>query len=138
MKKEDLKRYDKFKKNNLPTPFWDEERNVLEYVWFDKDGLNVSSNICYGLENISCTELYYSFSVGPIGHMHDHSFENVVRILYDYPKTFKINKDEEQFYSKQELTYLKRIQEYLISIGLDDVDPSKKVSINRYRNKKIG
>ena len=25
-------RYDKFKENNLPTPFWDEERQTLEYV----------------------------------------------------------------------------------------------------------
>lgn len=27
-----MKRYDKFKKNNLPTPFWDDERLTLEYV----------------------------------------------------------------------------------------------------------
>lgn len=28
------KRYDKFNKNNLLTPFWDEERQTLEYVYF--------------------------------------------------------------------------------------------------------
>lgn len=33
--KEFLKRYDKFKKNNLPTPFCDDERQIFEYVSFD-------------------------------------------------------------------------------------------------------
>ena len=36
--KEFIKRYDQFKKNNLPTPFWDEERQTLEYVYFYKIG----------------------------------------------------------------------------------------------------
>lgn len=27
-----MKRYDKFKNNNLPTPFWYNERKTLEYV----------------------------------------------------------------------------------------------------------
>ena len=35
--KEFLKRYDKFKKNNLPTPFWDDERQIFEYVSFDSE-----------------------------------------------------------------------------------------------------
>lgn len=137
MNKDFYKRYDKFKNNNLPTPYYDKERNVLEYVWFNEEGLNVSDNICWPLESLSNTELYYSFSVGPIGHMHDHEFSNVVRMLYDYPISFNISKDEEEYYSKQELKYLKRIQEYLVSIGLKDIDPNKKVSINRYRNNKM-
>ncbi len=27
-----IKRYDKFKDNNLPTPFWDEERQVPKFI----------------------------------------------------------------------------------------------------------
>ena len=38
-------RYEKFKKNNLPTPFWDKERQVLEYVFYDKDHYNINSNL---------------------------------------------------------------------------------------------
>ena len=30
-----MKRYEKFKKNNLPTYFWDEERQTYEYVYYD-------------------------------------------------------------------------------------------------------
>ncbi len=41
MKKFDYKtfceRYAKFRKNNLPTPFWDRERQVLEFVFYEED-----------------------------------------------------------------------------------------------------
>lgn len=32
--KEFKKKYERFKQNNLPTSFWDDERQVLEYVYF--------------------------------------------------------------------------------------------------------
>lgn len=66
-------------------------------------------------------------------HCHSHSFENVVRDLYDYPESFNISKEEEEFYSKQELNYLKRVQKYLLFIGLKDIN--EKRSVLRYRNK---
>ena len=37
-----VKRYNKFKKNNLPTPFWDSERQTLEYVYFDNIWQNMT------------------------------------------------------------------------------------------------
>ena len=131
MEKVDLTRYDKFKENNLPTPFNDDERSVLEYVWFDDTGLNVSQNLTYALEHVSNTGLYYSYSVDG-KHSHGHSFEEVLMSLYKYPETFKIDIDEEEYYSKQELEEINDIQEYLLSIGLEDI---KDASITRYRTK---
>ena len=49
--------------------------------------------------------------------------------------SFKISKEEEQLYSKQELDYLNKVQKYLLFLGLDDIETNK-VPISRYRNKK--
>ena len=133
------KRYHKFKDCNLPVPFWDEERQVKEYVYYeDRDDLedwkkyNVSESIFESLSDIAFTGLYYSFTCGgytekdgkfikKVEHNHAHSFEEVVKCLYDYPETFNISTEEEEFYSKQELKYLRRVQKYLLFIGFKDL-----------------
>jgi hypothetical protein len=155
-----IKRYDKFKKNNLPTPFWDEERQTLEYIYFYnrksilnskevKDELEVNSRLSEALGDIAFTGFYYSFTYkhimgwkengkyikkSVVGHSHAHSFEEVVSALYSSPESFNIAKDEEQFYSKQELEYLRRVQKYLLFIGMKDLE-KQKVPVSRYRNK---
>ena len=154
-------RYDQFKKNNLPTPFWDEERQVKEYVYFyngksilnateAKNQLEVHSKLSTALGEIAFTGFYYPFTdrhviqqkdkngkmvkkfiVGP-NHM--YSLEDVVESLYNSPESFNISKEEEPFYSQQELDYLRRVQNYLLLIGMKDItveNPSK----NRYHNK---
>lgn len=166
--KEFFKRYDKFKKNNLPTPFWDDERQTFEYVSFDSKldyfnniikkenedfdrKLNVERNIVEALGDIADINFYYSYTCGYFteekidednynlklvkGHTHSHYFEDVVKDLYNFPESFNISKDEEKYYSEQQLKYLRRIQKYLIFIGLKDID-SIKPSIKRYRNEK--
>lgn len=158
--KEFNKRYDRFNKNNLPTPFWDEERQTLEYVYFyngksplnfeeAKNELNVNRSLTDALGEIAYTGFYYSFTTKYIkryrkdgklvtetvvGHDHAHSFEEVVSCLYDSPESFSISRDEEQFYSKQELEYLRRVQKYLLFIGMKDLETSKP-PVSRYRNK---
>lgn len=166
--KEFLKRYDKFKKNNLPTPFWDDERQIFEYVSFDSEldyfnnkikkeneefdrRLNVNRNIVEALGDITNINFYYSYTCGCFkeekidennynlklvkGHTHSHYFEDVVKDLYNFPESFNISKDEEKYYSEQQLKYLRRVQKYLLFIGLKDIDTIKP-SINRYRNNK--
>lgn len=157
--KEFMKRYDKFKKNNLPTPFWDKERQTLEYVYFyngksyldseEKSNLEVNSRLSKALGDIAFTGFYYSFTdrhitswkennkyikKSVVGHNHAHSFEEVVSALYDSPESFRIAKDEEQYYSKQELAYLRRVQKYLLFIGMKDLETTKS-PVSRFRNK---
>lgn len=137
------KRYEKFKKNNLPTPFWDRERQTLEYVFYEKDQYNERYNVTNNLVDSFGNKLsfYYSFNSiiftkdgkRKVGHSHAHTFEEVVRDLYDYPVSFNIPKKDEVYYSKQELTYLKILKNYLLLIGLNDVEDNIRVS--RYRNK---
>ena len=144
------KRYDKFKKNNLPTPFFDDERNTYEYVCFNNDELEVYHNLTIALSDMAYTGFYYPFTDKHIescfkdkkridkvviGHNHAHFFEEVVRYLYYSPESFSISKDEEKYYSKQQLEYLRRIQKYLLFIGLKDLETNK-IPVSRYRNKK--
>ena len=134
------KRYDKFKKNNLPTPFWDRERQVLEYVFYDNE-FNINTNLVDSFRNK--LSFYYAFNsitltkegIKKIGHRHEHTFEEVVRDLYDYPVSFNITKKDEIYYSKQELSYLKILKNYLLLVGLRDVEDNIRVS--RYRNKLV-
>ena len=152
------KRYKKFKNNNLPTPFWDEERQTFEYVNFKKcitnnkkeeNKLQVNSNLTEALGNIAFTGFYYSFTSKYfiklrengkritktiVGHNHAHSFEEVVSNLYDSPESFSISEEEKELYSKQELDYLRRVQKYLLFIGMKDLE-KRKNNKSRYINK---
>ena len=146
-----IKRYDKFKKNNLPTPFWDKERETHEWVWFSNrhKHLEVYGDMLYALGDIALTELYYPYTDKHntskmingkwvnkfvINHNHAHSFDEVIKSLYQSPESFSISKDEEEFYSKRELEYLRRVQKYLLFIGLKDID-TLRIPVSRYRNK---
>ena len=139
-----IKRYDKFKDNNLPTPFWDEERQVKEFIYFDNGHtllnpksnhkcLNVNSTLTEALGDIAFTNFYYPF-IDKHNFNHAHSFEEVVNALYLSPETFKIDKKAQKYYSAQELEYLQRVQKYLLFIGLKDID-NFKISEKRYQNK---
>lgn len=150
-----LKRYDKFKNNNLPTPFWDDDRFTLEYVYNDDNiigdnKLNIDVSLTESLGDITLTGFYYPFlskiletsfkddkkiEKEVIGHNHAHSFEEVVRELYRYPESFNIIEEYKEFYSTQELEYLRRVKKYLLFIGLKDLDRVK-APVSRYRNKK--
>lgn len=163
------KRYDKLKKNNLPKSFWDEERQTLEYVYYDSKldsfsksfaseddefdrRLHVEKNLTDALADIAFTGFYYPYTCKyftlprvdddeprkwkiELGHTHSHSFEHVVSSLYDFPESFKIEDDELEFYSKQELVYLRRVQKYLLFLEIKDLE-SPKVKVDRYRNKR--
>ena len=148
------KRYEKFKKNNLPTPFFDDERQTFEYVYYSNDFFNNDSDkypevncmLTDALADIAFTGLYYSFNCKEIahtkegvkityGHSHAHSFEEVVSHLYNFPESFSISKEDEKFYSEQELHYLRRVQKYLLFIGLKDIEETRKIPVSRYRNK---
>ncbi len=147
------RRYNKFMNNNLPTPFWDDERQVKEYIYFYNDKsltnnnskLEINQNLTDALGDIAFTGLYYPYTSKCvkyenntqeecIEHNHAHSFEDVVNDLYFYPESFKISKKEEIYYSEQELEYLKRVQKYLLFIGLKDISTIE-ISQSRYQNK---
>ena len=139
-----LKKYDKYKNNTLATPVYDEEREVLEYVWNLNDRLNIYNNISDFMGDTSNAFLYYPFiartmikGYDAVTHSHEHTFEMVLRELYKYPEAFRILKKDQKYYSSQELKYLNRVKKYLLFLGLKDVDSGKKIPAKRYQNKVI-
>ena len=141
--------YDKYKKNNLPTPYWNEDRQIKEYIYFDNENIQVYDELSYALEDITLAGLYYPFidkhvegylkgkkwiNTVVVGHNHGHSFEEVLKALYYSPESFKIEKKDYSYYSEQQLQYLKRIQNYLLLIGLKDLGDDK-INNTRFRNK---
>ena len=78
-----LKRYDKYKNNNLPTPFWDDERFTLEYVYRDdniigdsKTKIRINYNLTEALGEIAVSGFYYPFQ----SKILETSFEGEKRI----------------------------------------------------------
>lgn len=150
------KRYDKFIKYNLPYPFYDIERQTLEYVYKTKDYdfdnkktdeyVQVSDTLEYALDDIAGESLYFPYNTklysddneNKIGHSHAHSFEEVITEMYNFPESFSIDDEDQEYYSKQELRYLFRVQNYLLSIGLKDNDKNKDRYFNEIRETHIG
>lgn len=158
-----LKQYYKFKNNNLPTPYWNEGNN-FEYVYVNRFNaghgnddfysiLEVNHPLVYALGDICGSGLYYPYTtrtfyreiengqeiiktkiVRSSDGAHAHSFDEVLEELYDFPETFKIEKEDAEFYSEQELRYIRMTQNYLLFIGLKDLDRIKP-PVSRYRNK---
>lgn len=129
------KRYKKVKECNLPFPFSDDKREVFEWVYFDKE------NCCFNNRN----DLIDSLPVGGVIYhyevimpdwkdkkpklitSHGHSFEDVLKVLYEYPESFNIPDDFKCEYSKQELELIKENQNYFKLIGLKDYKKSKEL-----------
>ena len=143
-------RYKQFSKNNLPQMFWDNKRDTWEYVFYKEGRPYVCKNLYNALEEITWAGFYYPYICKyrhvemkdgkyvesfEVGHSHSHDFDQVVDALYYSPESFRIEKEDEEYYSKQELKYLKRVQDYLLFIGVKDVETAH-IPVARYRNKK--
>ncbi len=144
-------KYKKFENNNLPTPFWNKERAVLEYVYNDEGEMKICDSLSSAIEDITYYGFYYSYNIRHktiqllddgtykeevvIGHVHEHTFEDVIKDLYRAPEYFSIPEEDEIYYSKQELKYLKAVQKYLLFLGVKDKLDNTKDN-KRYQNKR--
>jgi hypothetical protein len=41
---------------------------------------------------------------------HEHSFENLLRVVYDEPKAFHLTADDKIYYSEQELRFIEQLR----------------------------
>lgn len=134
------KRYKKIKSCNLPYPFWNKKRQTFEWVRYSKDYkcYCVEPSLVYSIDEVARTGVTYHYKAKLYGREfptqtikyrlmvnHCHSFEEVVKALYDYPETFSVPDEFLDEYSKQELDYLKKAKKYLQLIELKDIKPSK-------------
>ena len=130
------KKFDKFKKYNMPYPFFDCERQVLEYVNKDmlmsdtgeQEYISRKPMLSEALSEIISSFFYYSFNTRIedeegntySGHSHAHNFEEGVAACYAYPEHFDILEEDKKYYSEQQLLFLKRLKKYLLFIGIKD------------------
>lgn len=122
-------------------PIEKENEIILDEAYIDlndnkvKYDLTSYNSLYESLVNIANYNFYYSYDINN-KHTHSHSFEDVIRNLYYYPNTFYIHEDEEYLFSKQELTFLKRLKDILNIIGLEDIkNYNHNYLIKRSRNK---
>lgn len=134
--------YRHFKNCSLPYPYWSEKRDTFEWVYYDKNRkeFETQSELYEALGDVCSTGFIYHYrslsylrykeedkKVYKVTESHGHNFNEIVKAVYDYPETFEIPKDCLEEYSKQELRYLKKVQNYLRLIGLKDYKVSKEM-----------
>lgn len=134
-------------------PVFDENVNVFiesNYYLLDDEHPHLiteveeKNNITDCLGDLIGYGFYYTFNEADIDdnntvkHFHAHTFDQVVRELYLHPDSFSLNKEDIQYYSKQELVYLNRLRRYLRIAELKDVtDYSVEGLINRVKTDSV-
>ena len=89
-------------------------KSNIEGVLSEYSNNNLIYYYCYGnRENVLLDKRY--------AVMHEHSFLDILEMLYEFPETFYIPNDYKSYYSKQEIIYLNQLQEKLLNDGLKDV-----------------
>lgn len=135
-------KYHKYKKCSIPYFYYDKKSaNWVLYNRFAKK-FNVSQELLDIVGDISNTGVTYHYKIKAYGRnnnsekmkyqelvTHAHSFDRVIRELYEYPESFNIPKEFHNEYSMQELTYLNRAQKYFKLIGLKDNKVSPEIEV---------
>ena len=101
--------YTDYKDIIIPKKIYSKEYKNYYYVV----GGRCYQDIFYALEDIYLNSFYYQFN-GPnrenlYNHSHAHSFEEVIRDIFNNFNEFKINKFQEEHYSKQELDLINKL-----------------------------
>ena len=150
-----LKKYEKLRDNNLPTPCSDSDNQDPSYVYFSNTNnknlifrntkeMVLDNSLVSAFSKITNKIVNYAYTckkwiknnnkVEPVvGYKSSSSFEEVVKSLYDYPESFSIPSSYEKDYSQQQLDYLIALQKYLLFIGLKDKEYGNN-SLKRYNN----
>ncbi|MBQ6686968.1 MAG: hypothetical protein IJN03_00400 [Bacilli bacterium] len=79
-------------------------------------------------ENYAKTSLYYSFNIGN-KHQHAHDFSSVLKMCFDYPDSFNLNNEDKNYYTKDQLEFLDKLQNQSISDELHDIMVNNKFII---------
>ena len=129
-----MKEIDKFKECYLPYRCYSEEENqvVIMQVNSSLDEVEVyDDDYLYLFEDYTRHSLVYNYEIkykksgdkrASVHLTHSHNFLDVIKDLYQFPKSFNIPSKYLDDYSKQELIYLKRLKNFFNLINLSDLD----------------
>lgn len=127
--------YGKFKNCTLPYPFHDDKRWTFEWVWYDKNSGYYNTWVQLS-DALPKSGLIYHYEAKMIDlktgkneliSEHAHSFDEVLRAMYEYPESFNILDKDKCEYSEQELELIKENQNYFKLIGLKDYQRSEEI-----------
>ncbi len=112
----------------------------VENVWSLYEGLSdvINFGFYYSFNTRLCLRTKDGNSTNKIGHSHAHSLDEVIREVYYNPESFSIDEEDYELYSKQELLFLHRLQNFLKVAGIKDIDYDDKNSeIKRARSLRV-
>ena len=146
MTKKTKPKYRGIKKCSLPVSY--NESDTFKWVFNDDNNTIEYNEIYEAFSHLIKTSLEYNYEITYKHYdalnnslksetitMHSHNFNDVIETLYYYPESFNIPEEFQNNFSKQELVFLKRTQNYLLLIGLKDKTDSKEM-INLQRKYK--
>lgn len=125
--------YDKYKKVSIPKKIHSKEYDNDYYVVAG----NYYEDIYSALDEVFNAELYYQFggtkNQNNRSHLHSHSFDDLISMVFDYSAKFKIHVFQREFYSAQELEVLGKLSEKLRKIKFHSVEQTADlISLEEY------
>ena len=106
--------YKKYRKSSLPIKVYNKYFNKEYYTigGYEFDRIDDALNEIYQ------NSFYYEYLTTNLDNKnvstHRHSFEDVIIALFDNPSSFQINKEQEKYYSKQELELINNIKKRIL------------------------
>lgn len=114
--------YEKYKNIKFPKKVHSDEFNKDYYVLAGE----YYETIYAALREIYEDDLYYQFggtkTQNNRSHFHSHNFEDLISMIFDYSNKFKIHVSQREFYSEQELEFLKVLSIKLKKMNFHSVE----------------
>ncbi len=146
MTKKTKPNYRGVKKCSLPVSY--NENDTYKWVFTEDNNIFEYAEIYEAFSHLIKTSLEYNYEITYKYYdalknsikietvaMHSHNFNDVIETLYYYPESFNIPENDKDNYSASELAFLKKLQNYLLLMGLKDKSDSKDM-INLHRKYK--
>jgi len=71
-------------------------------------------------EEYATYTLYYPFNIGS-KHFHEHDFYSVLKWVFNYPISFNLKEDDKEFYTKRQLSFIKKLINQCQTDSLKDI-----------------
>ncbi len=114
--------YEKYQKVSIPKKIHVDYYNQDYYIVAG----NAYESIYHALDEVYENNLYYQFGgtkkENNRSHLHSHSFDDLINLIFKNSNKFKIHTFQQQYYSKQELKFLNKLAEKLKKMKFHSIE----------------
>lgn len=114
--------YEKYKNISLPKKIHSDIYNNDYYVIAGQ----AYESIYHAIDEIYDNNLYYQFggtkNANNRSHLHSHSFDDLIALIFNCSHKFKIHVFQQEFYSKQELEFLNLLADKLKTMKFRSIE----------------